>query len=188
MQLLRAAARAMLASFFVVNGVNSIRKPEDFVDAAEPIARFVVPAAQRMAPPSAAHYIPTDTATLVRVSGAAQVAGGLMLATGLLRRLGAATLTASMVPHVLASNPLRAASGDRPRVFSQFVRNLALLGGVLLAAQDTEGKPGIAWRLDDKRKDLSASAERASKKVAKTSRRMQRQAKKAAKKVQDQLS
>lgn len=187
MQLLRAAARAMLASFYVVNGVNAIRKPDEFVPAAEPITRYVVPAAQRVVPPAAAHYIPEDTAALVRITGAAQLAGGLMLATGLFRRFGAAVLTASMVPHVVAANPLAAAPAERPRAFSLFVRNIALLGGVLLATQDTEGKPGLAWRLEDKRKDLSVSAEKAGKKVAKTSRKMQRQAKKAAKKVQEQL-
>ena len=64
----------------------------------------------------------------------------------------------------------------------------ALLGGVLLAAQDTEGKPGLAWRLEDKRKDLSVSAERAGKQVTKTTRKMRTRAKRAAKKVQDQLS
>ncbi len=188
MHLLRAAARAMLASFYVVNGVNAIRKPDEFVTAAEPITRFVVPAAQRVVPASAAHYIPEDTAALVRLNGAAQLAGGLMLATGLFRRVGAAVLTATMVPHVVAANPLTADRAERSRTFSQFVRNLALLGGVLLAAQDTEGKPGLAWRLEDKRKDLSVSAERAGKQVTKTTRKMRTRAKRAAKKVQDQLS
>lgn len=177
----------MLASFYVVNGVNAIRKPDEFVAAAEPISRCVVPAAQRIVP-SAAHYIPQDTAAIVRVSGAVQVAGGLMLATGLARRFGAGLLTASMVPHVAAANPLSVPTAERPEVFSKFIKNVALLGGVLLAAQDTEGKPGIAWRLDDKRKDLSASAGKAGKKVARTSRKMRRQAKRAAKKVQGQLT
>ena len=57
-----------------------------------------------------------------------------------------------------------------------------MLGGLLLAAVDTEGKPSVGWRA---RKTAGAAAaaaeasyERASKKAAKAQKRAARQAKK----------
>ena len=86
---------------------------------------------------SLAGYVPDDTKTLVRASGVAQVVGGLMLATGIGRRLGATVLGLSMVPHVLASRPSKAASiTEREISKAQLLRNVALLGGAILASLD----------------------------------------------------
>ena len=39
-----------------------------------------------------------------------------------------------------------------------FFKNLATLGGLLLAAVDTEGKPGVAWRARRAAKDVRREA------------------------------
>lgn len=83
MTILRAAARTMLASTFVVNGVSAIRQPENHLDHAEAITTRVLPIAHRVLPPAAASYLPTDTGTWVKVVGGARIAGGVMLATSL---------------------------------------------------------------------------------------------------------
>ncbi len=160
MSLLRFVARSMLASYFVANGVRAFTHPEEFVAAAEPLAEKVVPLVNSALPQAARELLPTDTADLVKLSGALQVAGGLSLATGLGRRLGAGMLAATMVPHVLASNPLKTKGSARVAARAQLGKNVALLGGVMLAAQDTEGRPGLVWKVRMQKQLLSKDASR----------------------------
>ena len=172
MSLLRFAGRSMLASFFVVNGAKAVANPEPHVPSAEPLAKAFVPLAQKVAPPTIATYIPEDTRTLVRLIGATQVVGGLMLATGIGRRLGAAILGVSMVPHVLASRPGKLSTPEERRIAqSLLLRNVALLGGVVLASLDTQGRPDLAWLANDRKDRLTASADRATKTLTREARR-----------------
>ena len=53
MSLLRFAARTMLASFFVVNGIQALRDPEPLVAATEPLAKQFLPLAEKTLPPQA---------------------------------------------------------------------------------------------------------------------------------------
>ncbi|MFT3970293.1 MAG: DoxX family membrane protein [Micropruina sp.] len=158
MSLLRFAARTMLASFFVVNGVKAMRDPEPLVPATEPLANTILPLAEKTLPHQAAAYLPEDAKGLVRLTGLAQVVGGLSLATGIGRRFGAAALAVSMVPQLLASNPFT--GGDSEGAGKDvFLRNLALTGSVVLAAQDTEGRPDLAWRAKNRAELLGREAE-----------------------------
>lgn len=170
MTLLRFVARSMLASYFIVNGVKALREPENQAAAAEPIARKVLPLAQSVLPKQAAVYLPQDTTGLVKCTGVAQIVGGLSLATGLGRRIGAGVLAATMVPYVVTSNPMKVAAAERATAQSLLTKNVALLGGVLLAAQDTEGKPNLAWRARLQKQALAREA-------ARTKVRLQREAK-----------
>jgi uncharacterized membrane protein YphA (DoxX/SURF4 family) len=158
MSLLRFVARSMLASYFVTNGVKALRHPEDFVADAQPLADKVLPLLASALPAEARGYLPEDTAGFVKCNGILQIVGGLSLATGLGRRVGAGVLALTMVPHVLVANPLKAKGAERTVVGAQLNKNLALLGGVLLAAQDTEGKPNIAWRVRTQKQLLSKEA------------------------------
>lgn len=151
----------MLASFFVVQGAKSALKPDEFVASAEPVAERLVPLAQRVAPASVSNYIPDDTKKLVRYSGIAQVVGGLGLATGIGRRGSSALLSASMVPHVLASRaPKNATPEQKSTARALLLRNVALLGATLLAAQDTQGRPSLAYRASREQRKLSKAVHR----------------------------
>ncbi len=160
MSLLRFVARSMLASYFVINGVKAFRHPEDLVEDAQPIADAVLPAFTSLLPQAARGYLPEDTAGFVKCTGIAQVVGGLSLATGIGRRLGAGVLAATMVPHVLASNPLKAKGAERSVAQAQLSKNVALLGGVLLASQDTQGRPSLAWKVRMQKELASKEAAR----------------------------
>lgn len=149
MNILRFAGRALLAGFFVTNGLKAARNPDEMVDAAEPIAEKVVPLAQRVLPEGAASFVPTDTRSLVRINGVAQAAGGVAILTGVGRRAGAGLAAATMLPHVLAANPLAVPAARRGQAASIFVRNLALLGAALVVSQDTQGNPSMLWRAND---------------------------------------
>lgn len=170
----------MLASFFVVNGIKAFTKPHEQVDAAEPLATKIVPLAQRVAPPSVANYIPEDTETLVKASGAAQVAGGVMLATGIGRQLGAGVLALSMLPHIAASRAPKGASADeRAHARALLLRNIALLGGAMIAAGDTQGRPSLGWRAEQASRKLSREAKSAKKALAKDAKHAKKQITKA---------
>lgn len=148
MTLLRAAARTLLASYFVVSGVKAVKDPDSLVPAAQPIADRVVPLVKDYAPDTVAKYIPEDAATLIRINGALQLVGGFALATGKGRRFGALLLAASLVPSTIAKHPFWTREDPEEEAVDRahFLKNASLLGGVLLAAGDTEGKPSLAWR------------------------------------------
>ncbi len=147
MTLLRAAARTLLASYFVASGLKSVRHPDLLVPAAEPVIDKLVPFVKRYAPAPLADSVPEDARTLVRINGAAQLLGGLALATGKGRRVGAIVLATSLVPSTLAKHPFwtRTDAVEKAEDRSHFLKNLSLLGGVLLAARDTEGRPGLLY-------------------------------------------
>ena len=105
MTLLRAVARTMLASYFVSSGIKAIRDPEALVPAAEPLVDRVVPLIKEYTPEQVASFVPENTATLVRLNGAAQLVGGIALATGKGRRLGALLLAGSLLPSTIAKHP-----------------------------------------------------------------------------------
>jgi uncharacterized membrane protein YphA (DoxX/SURF4 family) len=167
MTLIRAAARTMLASYFIASGIKALRNPEPLVPLAEPIADKVVPFVKQYAPEQVAGFIPEDAKTLVRVNAAAQVLGGLALASGKGRRVGAWLLAGSLVPSTAAKHPFwsRTDPAEKALDRSQFIKNISLLGGVLLAAGDTEGKPSLAWRAQKGGQAIAKSTKKATKKI-----------------------
>jgi uncharacterized membrane protein YphA (DoxX/SURF4 family) len=138
----RTAARAMLAGIFVVQGADALAHPEPLVERARQVADRIGPTLGNIHP-----SLPTDARSLVRLNAAAMVAGGALLVTPL-HRPAALAVIASLVPTTLAGHAYwqheEAAQRKHQRV--QFLKNLGLLGGLLLAAADTEGRPGLRWR------------------------------------------
>ena len=82
---------------------------------------------------------PTETETLIRLNAAVQVGAGLMLATGRFSRPAALVLAGTLVPVTIAGHPFW--NNDDPIAKNNnqihFLKNLGLLGGLLLAAADT---------------------------------------------------
>ncbi|MCT1459416.1 DoxX family protein [Aestuariimicrobium sp. p3-SID1156] len=188
MSLIRFAGRAMLASYFVTEGIKAVTKPDEQVEAAEPIARRVVPLAQKAAPAQYAAYVPQETRTLVQATGVAQVLGGLAFAFGFGRRAGATALAASMLPHVGASVTSKATNSEERRANrAKLMRNVALLGATLLAANDTEGQPSLGWRASNASRRLARSADKQGKAISKDAEKLNRKAKKELKKARKQI-
>ncbi|PKH39070.1 Uncharacterized membrane protein YphA, DoxX/SURF4 family [Nocardioides alpinus] len=166
MTITRLLARPMLASIFVVGGVNALRNTEGHAAKAKPVTDRVVPLAQRAVPGAP---IPTDAATLVRINAGAQILAAAALATGRAPRLSATVLAASLVPTTLAGHRFWEETDPQATTMQrlQFAKNTSILGGLLLAGVDTEGKPGLAWRARRAAKDVRREA----KQVAKDARR-----------------
>jgi uncharacterized membrane protein YphA (DoxX/SURF4 family) len=134
------------------------------------VADRVVPLVKKYAPQQVATAIPEDTANLVRANGAAQILGGLALASGKGRRAGALLLAGALVPSTLARHPFWTRTDPEEKALdrSQFLKNVSLLGGVLLAAVDTEGKPSLAYRAQKGGQSLAKETRRARKSLAKS--------------------
>jgi len=115
-------------------------------DAARPLSGdSMLPGSQPRTP----HVdLPTDPELLTKVNGGVMVGAGVLLALGKLPRLSAAALAATIIPTTFAGHRFWEADDPDERAAQQihFMKNVGLLGGLALAAIDTEGRPGIAWR------------------------------------------
>ncbi|HWM75656.1 MAG TPA: DoxX family protein, partial [Nocardioides sp.] len=145
MSLSRLVARPMLASIFVVGGVNALRNAPKLAAKAAPVAEKLAPLANKAAPQAP---LPQDATNWIRLNAAAQIAGGLTLATGRVPRLSAALLAATLVPATAAGHRFWEIDDKDQRTQQQlhFFKNVSLFGGLVIAAGDTDGKPGVAWR------------------------------------------
>lgn len=179
MTVVRALARPLLSTIFIVQGAKALRDPEPHVAKAKPVADRFVPLVKKVTPAQVGDRIPDSTANLVRLNGAAQVLGGVALASGKGSRLAAVVLAGSLVPTTLAGHSFWQESDKAARAAQkvQFMKNLGLMGGLLLAAVDTEGKPGVAWRATHGAK----VAKRETKRGAKLAKRETKQFARAAK-------
>lgn len=138
--LVRRIARAALGAYFINESVKSFRNTEAQAQTAAPFVEFVSRESGRK--------IPNDPSNAVRVQGALMGLGGAALVTGKCPR-GAALLLAPVTAANAYMHEAFWAEKDqavRAQKQTAFFRTLAITGGVLLAAADTEGKPGLAWR------------------------------------------
>jgi uncharacterized membrane protein YphA (DoxX/SURF4 family) len=129
----------MLGSIFVVQGFDAMVNPERVSPRAEPV---VQPLAERVP------LIPNETEQAVRINGAVQFTGGLLLSMGRLPRLSALAIAATLVPTTLAGHRFWEIDDKQERATHRihFLKNLSILGGLLLATMDTAGDPSLAWR------------------------------------------
>ncbi|MGI8666520.1 MAG: DoxX family protein [Jatrophihabitans sp.] len=138
MPLIRALARPMLAATFISGGIDAVRNPGSKVPAAEKVVSPLVDAVPQL----------SDAEQVVKLDGAVKVVAGTLLAFGRFPRLSAAALAASLVPTTLAGHRFWEESDPTKRKAQQlhFLKNAGMLGGLLLAAVDTEGRPSLGWR------------------------------------------
>jgi len=154
MSLQRRIARPMLASMFVAGGLDTLLNPEPKVSVAEDVA------------PKVAEQIPglseEDTEALIRLNGGVQLAAGALLALGRLPRLSSLALAATLLPTTAAAH--RFWEFDDPDQRSQqkvhFLKNVSMLGGLLITSLDTEGRPGLSWRTRHAAEHAGASVRR----------------------------
>ncbi len=166
----------MLASIFVLGGYDTLLRPERVAPMAEPVVARIsarVPA------------LPANTEQVVRINGAVQLLAGALLAVGRLPRLSACALAVSLVPTTLAGHRYWETHDkqDRARERVQFLKNLSMLGGLIITAADTAGSPSLAWRgrhaAGTARRDVALAAKtarisaKAGAKTAKVSSRLQ---------------
>ncbi|AGZ46796.1 DoxX family protein [Actinoplanes friuliensis DSM 7358] len=168
----------MLGAIFVVSGVRIVLDPDAKVDAAKRVTDKVGPMLQRVDP-----RLPSDARTLVQAKAASDVVAGLMLASGRMTRPAALVLAANLVPTTFAGHPFwTMPKPERTQHETHFLKNLALLGGLLLAAADTEGRPGLSYRTSHAVERSQRSVRRAVR-TAKREARIARRSAVAARKI-----
>src|SRR5665811_516007 len=150
MALSRRIARPLLASIFIAGGLEAVRNPAGKVKKAETVTKPLSEIVDAM---------PSDPETLVRINGAVQISAGLLLATGKLRRLASLALIGSINPTTYAGHRFWEETDEVARAQQRihFLKNLGLLGGLILAAVDTEGDPSLGWRTKRRAHQLEAA-------------------------------
>ncbi len=141
--LIRRIARPLLSVAFIGQGVDALRNPKPAADAARPALDGM-----RQLPDPIGPNVPSNAETFARANAAVQIGGGILLATGKMPRLASAALAFTVIPGSMGghmfwneSDPERKADERRA-----FMTDLSLLGGLIIAAVDTEGKPSLGWR------------------------------------------
>ena len=102
----------------------------------------------RALPDPVGSSIPSDPQTFAQINAAVQIGGGLLLATGKAPRIASAALAFTVLPANLGAHMFWSESD--PQVKAQkrkeFLTDLSLLGGLMIASADTAGKPSLGWR------------------------------------------
>ena len=171
MTVVRRIARPMLAAVFVTSGLDSLRHPAARAQAAAPLVKAL----------SGPLRMPDDPELMVRANGATMLVAGTMLALGKVPRVAALALAGALVPTTYAAHAFWAVEDPAARAQQKihFLKNLGLLGGVLLASVDTAGKPGLAYRAQHVRSEArrqAALTKREARHAAKSARRFAKNA------------
>ncbi len=129
MRVVRTIARPMLAGIFVVSGLDVLANPE-------PRAKMAKPVVDRVA--SVVPFAPSDPVDAVRLNAAVHVGAGVLLAAGVMSRLSALALAVLLVPTTIAAHAFWEIDDpvNRSRQRTQFLKNTAILGGLLVVAFD----------------------------------------------------
>ncbi len=155
---MRSLARPLLASWFVYGGVRDALEPQARTAAAEPIVGPLLK--------DAGVEVPVET--LVRVHSAATAATAAVLAISKTPRTAGVALTGLAAVTVATGAPFwRLPEGEeRDAALDQFLKNLSLLGGAMLAASAGHSAGHIKRKKAHKAK-AKAKAAKAEEKAAK---------------------
>ena len=162
MTAIRLLARPLLASAFVAGGVSALKNAPALAIKAKPVVDRIRPTLEKAAPQV---KLPDDTVTLVRVNAGVQILAAVALARGRAPRLSSTVLAASLLPTTVAGHQFWNETDPEARANQKvhFFKNLSMLGGLVLASVDTEGRPGVAWRA----RHVASGARREARHVAK---------------------
>ncbi len=174
--MLRALARPLLASWFIYGGVESVLEPERRAALAAPV---VDPALKELGIDEQ-----VTTADLVKAHGAATIGAATLLAVSRTPRTAALTLTGLTAVTVGLAHPFWNVTDEEERKVETeaFLKNLALLGGVMLAATAGHSARHIARKQRHKAKAKEKAAEAKAKEIeAKAEKKASRKKKRKAK-------
>lgn len=154
MTLVRVLARPLLASSFVLTGLDRLRN----TDAAGTALRPTLDRVTKMVPSAAS--VASDEQRVAKVLGAAHVGAAVLLGIGRFSRLSALVLVGTSTLNAVvefnsADSSTAKARKDRR---NQLLKNISLIGAVLLAAVDTNGRPSWAWRAEHFAEDARRNA------------------------------
>jgi uncharacterized membrane protein YphA (DoxX/SURF4 family) len=153
--LLRRLARPLLAAPFVYDGLSAALRPAEHTAAAREGADTVTRTL------GVEPLDDTQVSLLVRAHGAVTVVAGVLLAVGRAPRTAALTLAALTAPLAVVNQPFTSRGDERTAKTGKFVRNLGSVGAAVIAGIDLEGRPGVTYRIEQKRAASTRSAKHA---------------------------
>jgi len=141
--LIRRIARPLLSVAFIGQGIDSLLHPKPAAEAAAPMVDGL-----RALPDPVGSVIPSDPQTFARINAAVQIGGGLLLATGKAPRVASAALAFTVLPANVGAHMFWSESDPQLKTEKrkEFMTDLSLLGGLMIASADTAGKPSLGWR------------------------------------------
>lgn len=179
--ILRKIARPLLATAFIASGAELLRAKPQVAATVQPM----VDSSRAALPDQVSGRLPANAETAMRVAGAVQVGGGVLLATGKAPRLASAALATTLLPVTVYDGAFWTESDPVRREARKvgLIKNVGLLGGVLIATADTEGKPSAAWRAQHAVTEAQFAAHVAAKEASLAGTVGKRRLKKAAKRA-----
>jgi len=125
---LRVAARMTTGSTYAILGLDAVRSPGPRID----MAASTLAAIRKVVP------LPSEDEQIVRVNAAVQAVAGAVLVSGKAQRLAALALIASLIPTTAAGHAFWNIEDPLARKMqrTQFLKNMAMLGGLLFAICD----------------------------------------------------
>ena len=177
MSFVRFLARPMLASSFVLAGMDKLKNADDTAAQLSPLLRRAA---------DALPFQPNEK-VVARVIGGTQIGAGVCFALGKSARLAATLLAViSLLNGYVEWRSADISSKEaRDARRKQLLKNVSLTGGVLLAAVDTAGKPSLAWRAGHLAADARKSAGHLAADARKTTNKQLKKADKVVRKAVD---
>ncbi len=177
MSFVRFLARPMLASSFVLAGMDKLKNADDTAAQLSPLLRRTA---------DALPFQPNEK-VVARVIGGTQIGAGVCFALGKSARLAATLLAVISVlnGYVEWRSADTSSKEARDARRKQLLKNVTLTGGVLLAAVDTAGKPSLAWRAGHLAADAKKSASHLAADARKTTNKQLKKADKVVRKAVD---
>ena len=141
--LFRRIARPLLSAVFIGQGIDSLLNPKSAAEAAAPAVDGL-----RALPDPVGSRIPSDPRPFAHINAAVQIGGGLLLAAGKAPRVASAALAFTVLPANLGAHMFWSESDPQLKAAKRkdFLTDLSLLGGLMIASADTEGRPSLGWR------------------------------------------
>ena len=131
--MLRFLARPLLGATFVVAGVEALRETDRRRQQARSLSGSLGLG---------------DPDTVMKAVAGTQIGAGLMLATGRMPRLSALALALTVVPDAVTGHAFWTEQDKQQKHVQRglFVRDLGLLGGLLVSVADTGGRESVPHR------------------------------------------
>ncbi|MFE5775518.1 hypothetical protein [Brachybacterium sp. NPDC056505] len=172
MSLIRRIARPALAAPFIFEGVRTAISPEREIEVAPSAFAQVDKALESTSAPSF-----VDSRTVLRATGAVAAVAGLAYATGRAPRTAAGVLLVTTSVGLAGRKKVWQLRGEeRMDEIKSILADVGLLGGVMIAVLDREGRPSLGYQ-------WGQFVERSQKKAAATQRDLEKKADRLTKKA-----
>lgn len=157
--LVRRLARPLIGAAFVSSGIQGLRQADERAVRARRLGL-------------------KDADMALRVSAGVQVGAGALIALNRMPRLSALALAVTVLPEAMTAHTFWTETDKQARAAERelFVRDLGLLGALLIAAGDTAGRASLPRRAAHGVEHAKAAAAREAKLAAREARHARRTA------------